>query len=312
MGTFAVYGDVSDFLANGGANVETASLTGGNTTLSAAIAAGATTLPIASTAGFPVSGSFTLYLLDGMLSERVSASISGGALLAPGGVASAHAAGISLSSAGTGGCLADVLIRASRAIENYCRQGPAGGADRMLYAISRSETATGPSLRCAIDPDWQLIIRPWRWPIQTLSAATLQWGSTSGDALALAASAAIITTAARRVVVPLAQAISATPATLGGCALSRGASFSANWTYTAGPCLGPTLADVPDDLRQACYLLAADILTQRQNPYGLSESQQGKLRRSWRMRGDRWTTMLRERAFALLAPYAEDGWLEWP
>ncbi len=300
MATFAVYCDVPDFLANSSANVETASLVGGNTVLSSAVTAGATTLPVTSVTGFPATGTFVAYVLDGLNSERVIASVSGGALNVAAGVVSAHAAGVSVSSAGIAGCLADTIVRASRAMENYCRQGPDGGADRTLYAVSRTEVAHGPSLRVAFDVDYTLVIHPWRWPIQSLSSVSVQFGA--DQAIQLATTPLFIPTEQRYVEIPY-QSVNPSPVTytLQG---RRGEGFVATWTYVAGPCLTASLASVPDDLRMACYLLVADILAQRQNPYGLSEVQQGKLHRTMRLRGDEWTSLLRQRAYELLAPYA--------
>jgi hypothetical protein len=299
LATFAVYCDVPDFLANGAANVETASLVGGNTVLSGAVTAGATTLPVTSVAGFPATGTFVAYILDGLNSERVIASVSGSALNIAAGIVVAHAAGISVSSAGTGGCLADAIIRASRSVENYCRQGPDGGADRTLYAVSRTEVATGPSLRVTFDVDYTLVIHPWRWPIQSLSSVSVQFGA--DQAIQLAMAPLFIPTEQRYVEIPY-QTANPSPVTytIQG---RRGDSFVATWTYVAGACLTASLTSVPDDLRTACYLLVADILAQRQNPYGLSEVQQGKLHRVMRLRGDEWTSLFRQRAYELLVPY---------
>ena len=68
--------------------------------------------------------------------------------------------------------------------------------------------------------------------------------------------------------------------------------------------VGSALAGVPDDMRMACHLLVADILSQRQNPYGVSEASQGKVHRIHRHRSDAWTSLFREHAYELLAPYA--------
>ncbi len=305
MGTFAVYADVPGFLANGNANVETASLVGGNATLTSAVVQGATTLPLSSTAGFPGSGTFAAYVLDGLNSEIVTASVSGGSLAVAAGTAAAHGAGVSVSSAGTAGCLADVIARASRAIENYCRQGTDGSTDRSLYAISRTEKSFGPSLRAAWDTDYALVIKPWRWPIQSVSAVTLQYGTDAAIGLNLANLA--LPADGKTMEIPYLTVLPAP--TLVSVLGRRGQSFIATWTYVAGPCVTASLASVPDDLRMACYLLVADVLSQRQNPYGLSDFQQGKLRRTPRNRGDAWTSMFRERVYELLDQYAQQGWL---
>ena len=300
MATFSVYSDVPDFLANGAANVETASLVGGSAPLSTSVAAGATTLPLTGVIGFPPSGTFTAYLLDGANSERVLASVSGGSLVVGAGTAAAHAAGITVCSAGSAGCLADAIIRASRAIEGYCKQGPDGGVDRSLFASLRTEIAHGPSTRAHFDTNYALVISPWRWPVLSLSTVMVQFGA--DGPINLATTPIFIPTEGRWIIVPYAS-VAPSPV-LYSIQGRRGDGFVATWSYVGGPCVGSALAGVPDDMRMACHLLVADILSQRQNPYGVSEASQGKVHRIHRHRSDTWTSLFREHAYELLAPYA--------
>ncbi len=305
MGTFAVYCDAQDWLLNSTANIETASLVGGNTTTSGAVSAGATSVPLASASGFPASGTFLAWILDGLSSEKVAGTISGSNLSVPGGVQAGHGAGVNVLSAGVAGNLGDVIARASRAIDNYCRQGPDGAAERTLYALSRTERASGPSMRCSFDPGYTFVIHPWHWPIQSVSNVSVQYSV--DPAISLAIGNVAITNDGKRIEVPYATLNPSN--VLNNVVGYRGQGMTANWTYVAGPCGPGALSGVPDDIRAAMHLFIADILTQRQNPYGLSDVQQGKVHRTFRNRGDDWTSMFRERIYELLEQYAQQGWV---
>ena len=179
------YCDVFDFLTNAGANIETASLVGGNSILTGTVAVGAPTLPVSSVVGFPMTGNFSVWLFDGAQSERVTASVAGAALNVANGVQAVHAAGISVANAGSAGCLADTIARASRDIESFCHQGPDGCMDRSLFTASRTEVLRGPGLRAAWDGDYTLVLHPWRFPVQAVSAGAVQFGANASLALSL-------------------------------------------------------------------------------------------------------------------------------
>lgn len=298
MATFTTYTDVPDFLQNATAHIETATLVGGNTVLTSAVTAGATSLPVQSVSGFPSSGTATVWLFDGAASERVTASVIGGALSVPAGVVATHASGIAVVSAGSAGCLADVIVRASRDIESHCRQGQDGGTDRSLFAITRTEVLRGPSVRAAWDSDGTLVLRPWHFPVGMVTAVQVRFGSNAPVSVALAAP---VLTDGRLIELPLQQNLPL-PNDGGDIIALRQSWFTATVTYTAGPCVGGA---VPDDIRQACHLLVADILAERRNPEGAAEVQLGKARYAFRLRGDGWTSALREHAYELLQPYAE-------
>jgi hypothetical protein len=304
MATFAVYQDVPDFLANGTANIETASLLGGNTTLSGATLLGATSLPLVSSSGFPSTGTFTAWLLDGLLSEKVTASISGSNLLVASGTVAAHAAGVSVSSAGTGGCLADVLVRAARMIDNYCRQGPDGTTERTLYALSRTELLRGPSLRASWDTNQILCLWPCRWPIQSVTSVSMQYGTLAPVLLNIGSP--VVPVNQRTIEIPYQDIATLTPLSFVNQNYLRSQWFVATLVYTAGACGAGVLAGVPDDIRQASIYLACDILAQRMNPFGLTDTIQGKVKRTFRLRADAWTSVFREHAYDLLDQYATD------
>ena len=130
---------------------ETASLLGLNTLIAGnTVSAGAVSLPVASSSGWQ---SGPLWLLDGPYSEIVQVTSAPDAThltLATPGTQFAHAAGVSASQAGSGGGLAEVLLRASAWIENYCQQG-SSATDRSLFASLRSERWGLPSMRAFVD-----------------------------------------------------------------------------------------------------------------------------------------------------------------
>jgi hypothetical protein len=132
------YLDVPGYLC-AAAGEETASLLGLTTTVGggATVAAGATTLPVAASAGWAAG---PLWLLDGPSAEVVqvlSAPDGTHLTLAAPGTQIPHAPGVSVSQAGTGGALAEPLLRASAWIEGYCQQGMP--TDRSLFGQSRTE-----------------------------------------------------------------------------------------------------------------------------------------------------------------------------
>src|SRR5581483_8643299 len=177
----SAYIDVPEYL-RAATNVETVSLLGLSTTVGGAssVAAGTVNLPVAASAGW-VAG--PLWLLDGPYSEmvQVTGSADGTHLsLAAPGTVFAHAPGVSASQAGSGGALAEALLRASAWIENYCRQGASAG-DRSLFAMSRVERWGMPSSRAWLDRDDILCLRPGHFPVQSVASLSLE--SAPGQAL---------------------------------------------------------------------------------------------------------------------------------
>ncbi len=283
-----------------------ATLIGGNAQLTTSAAQGSVALQIAPAAGFPAQGSFTIWILDGANSEKAQASLNGSTLNISGATTADHSAGCAVCSAGSAGSLGDILARASRLLENYCRQGPDGAADRSLYALPRAENANGPGPRVAWDRDDTLVILPWRWPAQSVISVALTYSN--GAVLALNPAKTTITCGGRTLETPFVAAASQPEPYISHPQEERWTGFTAAWIYTAGPCGSGGLSGVPDDIRQACLYFTADLLALRANPYGLSQNFQGASRRIFRFRGDPWITALRAQALALLEPYAQTGW----
>lgn len=309
MPTYATYLDAPDYLANNSMQVETATLIGGNTTLAAPAVLGATALQVASTTAptaFPASGTFQAYVLDGLNSETVVASVTDATHLSvPAGTLAAHGTGVSVSSAGVGGCLADTIVRASRMVDSICRQGPDGSSDRSLYALARTERLSGPnSFRASFDPDGTLILRPYHWPVTSVASVSVQQGAQVASAVSL--TYLVLPDAARQIEIPQAQVLNTTPPIYPfyGVTWSRNWGFVATVTYTGGPIASAALTSVPDDIRQAAHFLVSDLLGYRQNPTGAAEVRRGDFNLSARLRGDTsGNSILKIQAIDLLAPY---------
>jgi hypothetical protein len=306
---FSVYTDVPDLLANLSIPaVEVASLVGLNTTLSVGVSLGATALSVGSVSGAPTSGTFTAYILDASgASERVSASVSGSALSVPAGTLAAHSAGVSVSSAGVGGCLADVIQRASAKLEAICKQGPEGGS-KSLWQASRTETLSGPNqYRAAIDHNQVFTIKPYRFPIISVSGVSLQIGAQASSALDT--SFLVIPDGARTLSLPAPNLLTSSAQTVLTQRWPRNVPFWITLTYVGGPCAGPTLDTVPSDIREALYLLVLDYLGFRVNQYGMTMVRRGDVSytHAAHTRGDAGAEgLFTSQAKSLLEPYRAD------
>ncbi len=302
MALYSTYADLVDFLSNMSVGTETASLVGGNTALAAAVSAGATSFTAFASAGFlnpagqvpSASVPVNTYLLDGANSENASvASITGAVspftfnLAAGTTLQAAHNAGINVASAGTQGCLADILVRAAAWVESICKQGPDGATDRTLYAKSRVEKIAGPSqFRAAFDPDGTFILRPYHWPVTAVATLTIQMGAVTAQTIDL--TFLQLPDAAKSIRIPAAQALGTSPpiVTYVSSFWPRNYPFMATLTYTGGPIPAATLSSVPADIRQATQHIALHLLAYRRNPYGAADIHQGDFSISARLRGD--------------------------
>ncbi len=276
---YSAYLDIGDYL-RAPTNQETAALLGLNTTLTGAVAAGALTLPVASPVGW---ASGPVWLLDGPWAEvaQVTGSLDGATLtLAAPGVTQAHAAGVSVSQAGPAGALAEIILSASAWIENYCRQGAQG--DRSLFALPRVERWGLPGPRAWLEPDGALVMRPGHFPIQSVTALSVE--TSPGAALALDTTQAELPTDGRLIELP-STALSG--ATIGAAnlspALARGGRAWLSLSYTGGPA---TPGAIPYDLRQACLWVVSDLLAQRRNPTGAAAVRMGRFELQARPRTD--------------------------
>jgi hypothetical protein len=286
MATFSVYVDVPDVLNNAMLNVQgvtpgdTSALVGGNSTLSSGVSLGAVSLPLVSGLGF--TGPFTAWILDGQNSESVAGcTITTNTITVPSpGVAFGHGSGVSVSSAGTAGCLASVIARASALVESICGQGGDATPDRSLFRKSRTEILRGPnSFRAAFDSDNALKLRPYHFPIISVTSVSVQMGAMVSSALDL--TYLQVPDGQHVLTIPYARYMPA------AVTYRRDLGFVATLAYTAGPAGGLTLDTVPMDIRDATYLLILDIFARRQNPQGASSMTRGNVTFEARLRGDK-------------------------
>jgi hypothetical protein len=299
---FSAYIDVPAYL-RAATNLETASLLGLNTTVggSGTLPAGATTLPVVSSVGWAAG---LLWLLDGPYAEMVmvTAAPDGTHLtLAAPGTVWPHAPGVSASQGGSAGALAEIILAASGWIENYCQQG-ASATDRSLYAVSRAERWGLPSSRALFDRDGVLALRPGHFPVQSVSALSVECAP--GQSLALDVTQIEIASAGRLIEAPslMASGVPAQAYLWENGGVSRSTRQWVAVTYIGGLTAGA----VPYDLRQACVWLVSDLLGQRRNPTGAAMVRMGRFELQARPRGD--TTgesILMTQAKAALEPYRE-------
>lgn len=290
----SAYLDIGDYL-RAATNQETASLLGLNTTLAAGVAAGALTLPVASSSGWATG---PIWLLDGPWAERaqLTGAPDGATLtLAAPGMTLAHGAGVSVSQAGPSGALAEVILRASGWIENYCRQG--GPGDRALFALPRTERWRLPGPRAWLEPDGALAVRAGHFPVQAVTALSVE--TAPGAALALDVSQVELPSDGRLIELPPSALLPSGAIAPPG--LSRGGKGWLSVTYTGGPV---TPGATPYDLRQACIWVVSELLSQRRNPTGAAAVRMGSFELTARPRTDpTGDSLLLIQAKAALQPY---------
>jgi hypothetical protein len=287
----SAYLDVPGYL-RAATNQETASLLGLTTTLGGAVtlAAGALSLPVLASAGWAAG---PLWLLDGPWSEVVQVTGSADSThvtLSTPGTRWPHQPGISASQAGSAGALAKTILRASGWMEGYCQQGTS--TDRSLFALSRTEQWGMPGARAWIDRDTILVIRPGHFPVQSVSALTLDRAECGISTLDV--TQARLPAAGRIIEVPLLAGIEPL------LTLSRSRRAWISVTYTGGVTPGA----LPYDLAQACVWVTSELLAERRNPSGAARIRQGQFEMQARPWGDRSgdSTLLLQ-AKAALEPY---------
>ena len=306
MATFPCYIDTNQYINNSAASVELASLLGGNSILTGGpYAAGSMSLTLISGAGFVVQPSLaapsstnpvTAWILDGLNSETVQVTgVSSNTLtLASPGTTAIHANGVSVSSGGTFGCLADIIHQACREADNICQQGPDGVSeydtggltDRSLFAVSRTESYVTPYGGAAFTVDNALVIWPYHFPVRSVSSISVQVGAMGTSSVST--TNMVLPNGGRSITIPYAQNITSaqvTPAFL-NMPFSRVAESYVTLVYTAGPIAGATLATVPIDITRAVMLLTSDILASRSNPLGAANVHKGDTSHMFELRGD--------------------------
>ena len=180
---------------------------------------------------------------------------------------------------GPGGSLADVIVRASKRLENKCQQA--------LFAVSYTDTIPLQSMQAAIDQQRRLYLRPRNYPVSAVSALSLE--TVAGQSLPLDPTQAIIDSLRASVYVPLLQALSGSGGGSGSWSyvvgtnnVDRNLAGEVIISYTAGF----AYAAMPIDVQDACILYVSAELSKRQNPAGFAEVQMGKRHIMSYLRGD--------------------------
>jgi hypothetical protein len=175
-------------------------------------------------------------------------------------------------------------------MEGYCQQGTT--TDRSLYALSRTEQWGMPGTRAWIDRDVLAIVRPGHFPVQAVSALTLDQGE--AGAFALDVAQVRLPSDGRLIEAPLQAGIDPL------LALSRSLRTWISVTYVGG--ITPGVLSY--DLAQACIWVTSELLAERRNPSGAARIRQGKFELQARPWGDRsGDSTLLLRAKAALEPY---------
>jgi hypothetical protein len=305
----AAYVDLPDMLANANMQLEVQTLVGLNTTIVSATQ-GASSLTVAAIATLPATiiAPFPVYILDGAQSEvaLVSAVPTTTTIALASPLLATHALGVSISTAGSLGCLADAILVASRSVDQICRQGGDGGADLTLYATSRTETYYCPSARAVIDRDYTLILRPYHFPIRSLASLSIQQGGATPFTVNTSMIPNPLPYGMNRIDVPFLQPIGNTlPSAYITRPFARGVGAYVACTYVGGPIVGSDFASVPYDIREATRLLVADQLGWRQNNTGAASVKIGDVNYTTELRAAAadGNSRLRAQAEARLLPY---------
>ncbi len=207
----------------------------------------------------------------------------------------AHAAGVSLCSDGASGSLAQQIITASQWLEDICRQP-------LLQTSHVNERLSLRTTRAAVTRDYTLKIRPHQFPVQSVSAISVQINAST--TLNLDVSQTFIDADAQLVELAQLTTTSTTNSLWGNVSPPIYAntpgfvqiSYSAGYAY----------AQIPPVIQRAAILLTSDALGQLANPIGADQINQGKRSVQFTLRGDATgESLLRKQAMSLLAPYTQ-------
>ncbi len=292
------YITIADYLRSPSGH-DTTTLVGNVETLSSGIAAGATSLPVSPALVVAQVSGDRITIFDGANSEVVTVGAAGATIGATSIPVSAtqfaHGAGTSLCSDGTQGSLADMIVNASAQLERYCRQP-------LLQATYSNERLPLRSMRAAVTRDYQLVLRPKRFPVQAVSAVTASVNN--GTTLTLDVAQAFLD--ADQQLVTLAQMTTTSGTmTFWGNLSPPILPTTPGWiqvSYTAGF----AYSSLPFEIHQAAIWLTSDLLSDRQNPTGSAEMKLDNKQLVTRLRGDTsGRSVLVIRAYENLEPYRQ-------
>lgn len=264
--------------ARAGSGIDTTQLIANQTRIASNISIGATSIPLVTSLTTALSEYDQFYVFDGANSEVLTATalaLVGATSITVSATAYAHNAGIAVCSDGSQGSVAQAIIDASADLEAYCRQS-------LFQATYSNEELPLRSMQAAVTRDGQLLIRPKHFPVTAVSGVTLQIQGLTTISL----STAYVQLDANAQLVTMTQLSSSSGSTTFWGAFQTPALPTTpgfvQFSYTAGY----SAAAMPGDVRQAAIWLTSDLLSDRRNPTGAAELQQGKTHLVTRLRGD--------------------------
>jgi hypothetical protein len=271
----------------------------GNIGRIATTAQGATSLTVTAALATALAQYDSIYITDGPNSEILQVGSGGAAqgtttIPLQGATQFAHAGGTAYVTDGTFGSLGQAIFEASQRVEDICYQP--------LYSTAYTgEILTLPTMRAAIDNQYNLHFRPRHFPITSLSTITLQLNQTYS--VSIDATQAIIDSDQKTVDIPNINVLNSTQPQGGPYVwglFNRQINAWITLSYTSGY----SAAQLPQTITRACKLLVSDALGLLENPIGADSIQQNKRNVTFTLRGDQsGESLLFKQASALLSPY---------
>jgi hypothetical protein len=266
---------------------------------SGGVLSGGTSIPLQTATTTALQAYDSIYIFDGASSEVVTmtptSTSSGATSLTVSPTQYAHSAGVVICTDGLIGSLASMIFTASSQIEEYCRQP-------LLQATYSNEKLPLRTMRAAVTRDATLMLRPKRFPVQSVSAATLN----------LIGQATVSLNTANANIDADAQLVQFMPMSSSGGTMTAWGIFAAParattpgyvlLSYTAGY----AYAALPLEIRQACIWMTSDLLSDRRNPTGASVLTLGDMTMITPLRNDKaGRSLLIARAENALTPYMQ-------
>jgi hypothetical protein len=256
--------------------IPTPNMIGLNSRLTAQANAGATLLSVVASNGIINPGD-TIFILDGPNSEILMSDPTTPApqtnqvkLLQP--TQFQHGVGVSISSPGQKQtALAEVLLRASWMVEDWCKQGTL--TDRSIFQKTRTVTYELDTPWSYVDQYQSLVLRAAWFPVNSVTSATLQ--TIDGATIAVATANAVYDANLQRVTFPQSQPVVGQQQLSGwqleGMPLERGMQGWLTATFSSGFAANA----IPSAIQEATILFAQEILAWGQNPTGAAMVRRG-------------------------------------
>jgi hypothetical protein len=270
----------------------------GNIGRIASVAAGATLLTLVAPTTVALNQYDALYVTDGPNSEVLqvgsTALIGSTTISLQQATQFAHTGGSPYCTDGIQGSLGQSIFEASQWIEDICHQA-------LWNTTYTGEILTMPTMRAAIDNQWNLHFRPRHFPITALSSVSVQ--VTQAYTVTLDATQAIIDSDQQTVDIPSVNTLSSTQPQ-GGPYLWQPFNRQSNGWITLSYTAGFPVGLLPWAVTRAATLLTSDCFGQISNPVGADQINQGKRQVMFMLRGDTsGESLLRKQAISSLGPY---------